>query len=1262
MNIQKKLNILFARRGICHTERLLPELVENNLLISDRQLSDHLRFLYLYTDLLAYYDNNNQRIDQNIWRKFLEQDDTVIRSLILHTNIDTLKKSIHKDFLTLRRNHKEISDNHSMHHILVVAQDLIILLDYWHKNLSNEDVVRAKLDAIIHEEINTHISKIYKMLQQHRKASSIQAFINFSVFLYQKCHNGSLWRLSTDLIYDEINGIEPNDEQVIDIFDDFFDAVFNTIYKLKELSASDYFDTLSAQNKEPHMALLIAFLQLLQYADAHLNYIPQRTLDHYYRHVLKFNNNPSTPDQAYLHFLLSPNHSFAFVPEGSLLVAKNPVNGEDILFETKRNITVNKAKIAQINTLLITKKLDKEGYKTIELSTTTYDSKLLQALPFQLFPTSKNNEVVKQQSNEQLAILVGSPLLYLVEGMRTIHIRWQLTFESFQILTKRNPNKKIPTETFLKQLSGMLHTMSQIQITTKNGWLTIPEESIALEFIYEVHCLHMTISLSPEVPPIEMLPTGYQGDIVNPGTPTVSVGVRNSVNNEISLTGLYLLNGLVLEKIDLKVSVQGYRGLVLQNQLGIIDNSQIFEPFGPLAKLDSSFYIGSGEIFSKNLTDLKINIKWDNIPTIEGGFKSHYDAYPTKVNNDDFKVNIAYLNHQHWYPVYAQNRQIVPLFQVIKNNKGSEQLDYLRTISDIDVAALRITKANHPLDVAVYGPKTVAGFLKLQLCAPEQAFGHAIYPNLMSNILVKNAQKKKEEAITVLNEPYTPRIKSITVDYEAEESMVLTSPPGEEEEKYLNSFFHISSFGYLKTFPSKVTAPATLLPLIEQKESFIAFGIEDLNSTNLSMHIAIGENSPDQETQQPKWFYLSDNTWLPFEEAIVVDGTDGLSKSGIMIFDLSNLPSKVNRHNTRMTPGLTWIKAQFMDEKGALATIVGVYMQAVAVSRVMDKNGVFSAPVLPAKAIQELQNPVEGIEWVLQPFQTFGGRQFENHQAFYRRVSERLRHKNRAISVWDYERIILEKFPDIFKVKCINHTSKGTNNMINPGHITIVVMAKANPSLDVPCISRQLLTEIKTYIQSVSTPFIKCEVVNPIYEDVKVNVTVKFKPGYEKGLFLNLLYQDLHNFFSPWLLNPSADVQLGGNIPTSKIIDFINNRYYVEGIGNFSILKYSGNAKELKLNKVTTYDSHLFADYPWSVMVSSKNHKISVVDKFDATVKLRHGSIGDMAISEDFIVGPWERSKEEEPTPCVDKNAPIPSLEEYCLITKKYIRTDHGNH
>lgn len=78
-------------------------------------------------------------------------------------------------------------------------------------------------------------------------------------------------------------------------------------------------------------------------------------------------------------------------------------------------------------------------------------------------------------------------------SMHIIHIRWKFNFESFQILI--NPS-------YCNILSGMLYTISHIQITTKDGWLSIPEESVALKFKHETCCLHMTTSLNTEVPPI----------------------------------------------------------------------------------------------------------------------------------------------------------------------------------------------------------------------------------------------------------------------------------------------------------------------------------------------------------------------------------------------------------------------------------------------------------------------------------------------------------------------------------------------------------------------------------------------------------------------------------------------------------------------------------------------------------------------------------------------------------------------------------------
>lgn len=1269
MNIQKKLNILLTRGGTCNSERLLPELIENNTLISNKSLSDHIRFLYLYTDLLAYYDFNNQKINKNAWRKFIEQDNTVIRSLIIHTNTYTVKQQVYKFFLKLRTQGVGFTDNPYLNEILELAKDFIILLDYWYKNLPNDDTIRTTLDAIVGEVLNGHITKLYAMMQVHSKKQASQSFIEFCFFLEKTCKHSALWVLDKSQISEEFSkGVLDNNNNSFDILADFFDVIFNTIGQLKDLAMHDYFDTLTQKDKEPHMALLLTFLKLLQYAEEHLNHIPQRTLDHYYRHILKFNNNPSIPDQAHVHFTLNAKYDFVDIPQGQRLVAKNPVNGNDILFETTRPITINKAKLSKVNVFYVESTYSKALHvHNLDMFTSTFDKEALQALPFQLFPLIDHKK--QESGNMKLSVMIGSPLLYLSEGKRIIHIMGKLTLEYFYKLLEYHAscqeNKENKDE--LDQLAQVIHSIIVVHITTQTGWLQIPSKQVTLHINENLHTFNIKIVLTEDIPAIDRLPIDQADAKLNIQTPMISIGIRKS-GKFISV-----LPQLMLEKIDLKVQVQNYRGLILQNQLGIIDNSQSIEPFGPLPKIGNSFYIGSNEIFSKNLTDLKIHIKWGGLPTENGGFKSYYSAYPTPINNEDFKVSIAYLNNQHWNPFYLQNRQSVPLFQVEEtDDPNHSKLSENRTIDNINLHALRITKANEPLDIVSYGPKSIAGFIKLQLNGPDQAFGHAIYPTLMSEILVKNMQKKQHNQPIVLNEPYTPQITSIKVDYEAEESIDFSKPIGEEE-KYLNSFVHITPFGHTKIFPKTLDIPSTLFPNVDKDKSYIAFGIEDYNGAILSMHIQIGENrlNPDQDIQQPNWFYLSNNIWRPLQkECIITDSTNGCCQSGIIMFDM---PKDITNDNTCMQPGLFWIKAEFSGQKEAFPPIIGVYTQAVMVSRVMDKNGVFAAPTLPANAIQQLENALEGIEVVKQPFETFNGRQFENHQAFYRRVSERLKHKNRAISVLDYERMILQQFPELFRVYCINHTTKRTNNMVSPGNITLVVIAKAKKSSleHLPIIGKPLLTEIKNYIQKVSSPFIQFEVINPIYEDVKVSISVKFKAGYEQGLYINILQNDLCNFLSPWLYNPLENIKLGGSMPTSAIIDFIKNLPYIEGIGNFAILKYIGQNPNLTLNRVTDYDSRLYASYPWSILVSAKRHAIAVIDNIDHIAQLRHGYINDMAIGEDFVIGPLEQQEQtdniEEP---INEHRPISSKEEYYLITKKNFNTNinknrntgHGNH
>src|SRR5207244_8202393 len=78
------------------------------------------------------------------------------------------------------------------------------------------------------------------------------------------------------------------------------------------------------------------------------------------------------------------------------------------------------------------------------------------------------------------------------------------------------------------------------------------------------------------------------------------------------------------------------------------------------------------------------------------------------------------------------------------------------------------------------------------------------------------------------------------------------------------------------------------------------------------------------------------------------------------------------------------------------------------------------------------------IQKVTQPNASFGGRGPEDTTGYFRRSSERLRHRNRAVTPWDLERLVLEAFPDVFKVKCLPHTN--ANGSFKAGEAALVIV------------------------------------------------------------------------------------------------------------------------------------------------------------------------------------------------------------------------------
>lgn len=236
------------------------------------------------------------------------------------------------------------------------------------------------------------------------------------------------------------------------------------------------------------------------------------------------------------------------------------------------------------------------------------------------------------------------------------------------------------------------------------------------------------------------------------------------------------------------------------------------------------------------------------------------------------------------------------------------------------------------------------------------------------------------------------------------------------------------------------------------------------------------------------------------------------------------------------------------------------------------------------------------VKGLSQPYNSFGGRAQESDADFYRRISERLRHKNRAITLWDYEHLLLQNFPEIHKVKCLNHTSSVIENnkrktrYLAPGNVVLVVIPDIinRNVFDIykPRVSTATLNRIEDYFHNLNSPLIKTTVINPEYEEVRVVLDVQFYKGFDEVHYKAVLKNDLTRLLSPWAFDNTASIRFGLSLHKSIVIDFVEKLEYVDFVSNLKLFQTNaatGIEKEVNIAVPSS---------PEAILVSSKSHSV----------------------------------------------------------------------
>lgn len=989
------------------------------------------------------------------------------------------------------------------------------------------------------------------------------------------------------------------------------------------------------QRTDAHYALFLAFLQNYLLAQADLNGLTKKHLDFFYRDVLRLKEKAAEADQAYLIIQLAKHVGEHLLPKNSEFKAGKDDIGKEILFKNQNDQVINKTEVASLKALY----RDENGRFYISPTANSADGKGAEILhpdgrwnpfgrPKTLFPNSDRQSAI-------LGFAVASPALALAEGFRkitlTLLLKTQLglleklkslhlnsTFRFLfsgekewieatigfptgeediedQVLDFLNKANTWVDIAGLEPQAGPVFDNPELgihqpfkgydigEVTAKNilskraslpgnkfthlGQVDSvrgmgPDKIADLIFSFQTqkHELKdlgangIELILKCHLIPDQDAVVGYSGDVLLQKFLTSQPVMKIELADTVQSYSYPVLQGIELSSVKIHVDVKGMENLILQNDQTTLPVGKNINPFGFRPVLGSNFYIGSREVFSKGLESLNIHLEWHGLPTDTTGFTAYYSGYTPAKSNASFQAKAYFLDDRSW----GSSKKTVSLFAgsaapatIQSYQLSSSELGTIQPEPELE-------------DFTTWSPSAKRGFLKLSLTGAD--FGHKEYPNLFASKVIA----KLDTPATVLpNEPYTPEVKSVKIDYTAKDSFI----PGESD---WNSFFHIGAFGEAK----QESNPRLLLPDYPD-EGVLLIGLKNHlpgQSIQLLIHVLDGSANPEKAVPIVTWSYLSGNEWKIFEKLdVVLDETNGLIQTGLVGF---TMPRSADTSHTILDDGLTWIRATVQENSDAIPDFTQIIAQAIRVTfedQGNDPNRLAAA--LPAKTIAKLKISQAQVSKIDQPFASFGGKTAEVSEDFYTRISERLRHKQRTITRWDYEHLVLEHFSEIYQVKTLNHTEYDGNlenyRALAPRHVTIVLVANVQNKNAIdplrPKASVALITQVREFILKVCSAGVHLHVVNPVYEELQVKTNVRFLAGVDRSFYAKKLEDDLKAFLSPWAFQSPEAFSFAGEIHSSVILHFIEKLSYVDYLTCFElyhIVKNPVNGEILSRTKV----------------------------------------------------------------------------------------------
>jgi hypothetical protein len=883
-----------------------------------------------------------------------------------------------------------------------------------------------------------------------------------------------------------------------------------------------------------------------------LNDFTGRHLDFYYEEVLRLSRRAPVPDHVHVLAELAKGRDSHLLSAGTELRAGKDAQGRAVSYALDDDIVVNRARVAQLRGI----RVDERSVLGLPLATVRAASVLASA--------DGAGEVDLPEDTPHFAPFgpEAAPLARIGFAV------------SDRQLFQRD-GARVALLSFTQPLPGLVPKIPgfRARLSTGDGWLELdtgPAFQVALGF----GRLWFAVLLDGGHPPIVPADPTIHGAGYDSGAPVLEVLLAFEDPPAISSAVYAFLRDLERGPCLLQTSGSGQHLMSIRTEEGTADPAGKFMPFGPQPRVGARWIIGSSEAFSRTLDSLSIRVNWAR----------PYDSssYFRNLSAASYSVSFDYLSDGAWSG--ASNTQ-----SALGLNASGEA-----TIAAQGIAAAA-ADAPLALEDPAFDAQARTGFLRMTL---SEDFGHRSFARVQTQALIAKANPWDPEPYEVPSEfnapepdglpldPYVPEIAGITLDYVSAEREVAHS-------------FRIHPFGV-----ERADGPGRLFPDLDYAAALF-IGVEDLEPPqrlSLLLQVADGTGDPLLERPQLEYAWLGAKGWEPFVNQEVDDRTGSLAGSAVLSFAV---PQGAVSDSVQMPGGLHWLRIAAPENAAAVNRLLSVDAQAVRASFIdRDNDPDFLDTPLPAQTIAKLRTPHPAIKGLKQPYASFGGRGRETRKGFHRRASERLRHKARAVTMWDHEHLVLEAQSQVYRAKALQHTELvrqdgrvAGDNELSPGAVTVVAVpyTEGREHLDPlrPYVDQATLAAMETTLAKRCSPFVRLEAANPRFEEVHVAMNVAFMPGIADTDFYRAQIETaLIAHLTPWRRRDLRGAEFNGRIYKSTVIDFVEELPYVDYLQDVRLY----HRPKPEIAEWTKIDAEIVrATTARSILVSAPSHEIGLV-------------------------------------------------------------------